>query len=62
MVVFVIVGSSDPVYELEIGAGGGNRNGTAGNELADETRFLHQFTMFSSLDMINSTMWSNHAM
>jgi hypothetical protein len=51
MVVFMIVGKSEPLYELEFGK--------TGAEGSDELAYLHQFILFSSLDMINSAMWVN---
>ncbi len=53
MVVFMIVGNSEPLYELEVGKTVGDIN--------DELAYLHQFILFSSLDMINSVMWTNNA-
>ena len=49
----MVVGKNEPLYELEIGKSQGDIN--------DELAYLHQFIMFSSLDMINSTMWTNNA-
>jgi hypothetical protein len=56
MVVFLVVGKSDPIYELEVGP---TSSRVAGDSTNENMRYLHQFTMFSSLDMINSTMWTN---
>jgi len=53
MVVFMIVGKSEPLYEIEI-----NKSAAEGT---DELAYLHQFILFSSLDMINSSMWTNSA-
>lgn len=53
MVVFMVVGKTEPLYEIEIGKSIG--------EGTDELAYLHQFIMFSSLDMINSLMWTNNA-
>lgn len=53
--MFMIVGKNEPLYELDIGS---TARVTGENE---NIRYLHQFTMFSSLDMINSTMWTNNA-
>ena len=49
----MIVGKSEPLYEIEFGRTPG--------ELVDELAYLHQFILYSSLDMINSTMWTNNA-
>ena len=49
----MIVGNSEPLYELEVGKTVGDIN--------DELAYLHQFILFSSLDMINSVMWTNNA-
>lgn len=53
MVVFVIVGKSEPIYQLEVGKSTG--------DATDELAYLHQFILFSSLDLINTTMWTNSA-
>lgn len=53
MVVFVIVEKADPLYEMEIG-----KSMTEGG---DDISYLHQFILFSSLDMVNSNMWTNSA-
>lgn len=51
MVVFMIVGKSDPIFELEYGKM---------SEGTDEVQYLHQFILYSSLDMINNAaLWSN---
>ncbi len=47
----MIVGKSEPLYEIEFGK--------TASEATDELAHLHQFILFSSLDMINSSMWSN---
>lgn len=49
----MIVGKSEPLYEIEFGRTPG--------ETVDELAYLHQFILYSSLDMINSTMWTNNA-
>jgi hypothetical protein len=53
MVVFIIIGKTDPLYELEIGK--------PLTESGDDLSYLHQFILFSSLDMVNSTMWTNNS-
>ena len=53
MVVFMIVGKTEPQYELEFGKAVG--------DVTDELAYLHQFILYSSLDMINSAMWTNNA-
>ena len=49
MVVFMIVGKSEPLYEADIATG------------IDELAYLHQFILHSSLDMVQSAMWINSA-
>ena len=49
MVVFMIVGKNEPLYEADIGAA------------SDELSYLHQFILHSSLDLINTTMWTNNS-
>jgi hypothetical protein len=50
MVVFMIVGKSEPLYEAELGSTG-----------KDDLTYLHQFILHSSLDMIDNSMWINNA-
>lgn len=47
MVVFMIVGKSEPLYEADIGAA------------SDDLSYLHQFILHSSLDMLSTVVWSN---
>jgi hypothetical protein len=47
MVVFMIVGKSEPLYEADIGA------------VSDDLSYLHQFILHSSLDMLSTVLWSN---
>jgi hypothetical protein len=54
MVVFMIVSKNEPVFEIEL-----SKSGTP--DVIDELAYLHQFVLFSSLDMINSAMWTNNA-
>eukprot|EP01041_Mallomonas_annulata_P007638 gene7638-15631_t len=49
MVVFMIVGRSDPVYEIDLGSN------------KDDLAYLHQFILHSSLDLIENAMWINSA-
>jgi hypothetical protein len=60
MVVFMIVSKSEPIFEMEmtstVGAVG------AVGEINDELAYLHQFILYSSLDLVNSAMWTNNAM
>lgn len=49
MVVFVIMGKTEPVYELDA------------LDEHDELAYLHQFILHASLDMLYSVMWSNNA-
>mmetsp|Transcript_4626 Transcript_4626/g.5065 ORF Transcript_4626/g.5065 Transcript_4626/m.5065 type:complete len:135 (+) Transcript_4626:76-480(+) len=53
MVVFIIIGKTEPIYELEIGK--------ALTESGDDLSYLHQFILYSSLDMVNSSMWTNNS-
>ena len=48
MVVFMIVGKNEPLFEIELGSTG-----------RDDLAYLHQFILHSSLDMIDNTMWVN---
>ena len=50
MVVFMIVGKSEPLYEAELGSSG-----------KDELAYLYQFILHSSLDMVDNAMWANQA-
>lgn len=50
MVVFMIVGKGEPIYEAELGSNG-----------KDELGYLHQFILHSSLDMVDNSMWTNNA-
>ena len=43
----MIIGNNEPIYEAEMGAS------------ADELSYLHQFILHSSLDMLQSAVWSN---
>lgn len=49
--LFVIVGTSEPLYEADLGVAG------AESELA----YLHSFILHSSLDMIQNALWNNSA-
>lgn len=53
MVVFMIVDKNEPIFEVEVAKAAG--------DVADELAYLHQFILYSSLDMINSAMWTNNA-
>jgi hypothetical protein len=48
MVVFVLVGKSDPLYEVELGGSG-----------KEDLAYLSQFILHSSLDMVDGLMWTN---
>lgn len=54
MVVFMIVSKNEPIFEIELAK-------STSADISDELAYLHQFILFSSLDMINSTMWTNSA-
>lgn len=54
MVVFMIVGKNEPIYEIELSK-------STVSDVTDELAYLHQFILFSSLDVINSAMWTNNA-
>lgn len=56
--LFMIIGCSkaaEPLYEAEIG------NSASTSSTESELAYLHQFILHSSLDMIQSAMWSNSA-
>lgn len=53
MVVFMIIGKTEPLFEIEFGKAVG--------DVADELAYLHQFILYSSLDMTNSAMWTNNS-
>ena len=53
MVVFMIVGKNEPLYEIEFAK--------TASDGTDELAYLHQFILYSSLDMINSSMWTNNS-
>jgi len=50
--LFVIVGTSEPLYEADFGGAG---SGDA------ELAYLHQFILHSSLDMVQNAMWNNNS-
>jgi len=50
MVVFMIVGRSDPMFEIDLGS-----------STKDDLAYLHQFILHSSLDLIENAMWINNA-
>jgi hypothetical protein len=50
MVVFVIVGKNEPIYQAELAS-----------NTSEELAYLHQFILHASLDVIQSTMWMNNA-
>ena len=52
VVIFAIIGKSEPLYEAEIVPAG------VGEE---ELAYLHQFILHASLDMVQSAMWSNNS-
>lgn len=53
MTVFMIIDKNQPLYEIELGKSTG--------DVSDELAYFHQFILYSSLDMINSAMWTNNA-
>eukprot|EP01036_Dinobryon_divergens_P025760 gene25760-34341_t len=55
MVVFMIVGKADPLYEMEIAP-------QISNSSTEEAAYLNQFILYSSLDMVYSSMWTNQNM
>jgi len=56
--VFTIVGKSEPLFEAElIPPSSGSQPAATSDELA----YLHQFVLHASLDMVQSSMWSNNA-
>jgi hypothetical protein len=54
----MIVSKSEPIFEMEISRATMGAMGDINDELA----YLHQFILYSSLDLINSAMWTNNAM
>lgn len=54
MVVFMIIGKTEPLYELSLVSPGGN-------DALSELAYLHQFILHSSLDLVHSHMWSNNS-
>ena len=60
MIVFMIIGKSEPIFELELGM---TRDNTPNREqkYQEDINYLQQFILYSSMDMVNSTMWSNSA-
>ena len=62
--VFAIVGKSEPLYELELSPPSvkGTSSGHGGAVVSqEELAYLHQFVLHSSLDMVQSSMWSNQS-
>jgi len=55
MVLFTILGQSEPLYEAEIG------EAAPGLSAQGELAYLRQFVLHSSLDMIQNAMWNNNA-
>lgn len=50
----MIVGKTEPLYELEYGR--------SQVETSEDVAYLHQFILYSSLDMINNAaLWANSA-
>lgn len=49
----MIISKNEPIFEVELSK-------STSSEVADELAYLHQFILFSSLDMINSAMWTNN--
>lgn len=64
MVVFMIVGKSNPLYELTLtppaSAVATNNNSSNADQLS-ELAYLHQFILHSSLDMVQTSMWLNNS-
>lgn len=62
--VYAIIGkSSEPLYELELSptssSGSGGHGTVSASASQEELAYLHQFVLHSSLDMVQSSMWSN---
>eukprot|EP01035_Chromulina_nebulosa_P022340 gene22340-28930_t len=55
MAVFMIIGKNEPLYEMTL-----TSSQTPGDMLT-ELAYLHQFILHSSLDMVQSVMWSNNS-
>ena len=77
MVVFMIVGKSDPLFELEVVPANNSHSARLFlyfdtfelfyhlfifESSAEDGGYLNQFILYSSIDMINSIMWSNSNM
>ena len=56
--VFTIVGKSEPLFEAELIPPSSSAQSAA---TTDELAYLHQFVLHASLDMVQSSMWSNNA-
>ena len=56
MVVFMIIGKSEPCYEIELSA-----TSPAANDSMSEFSYLSQFILHSSLDLVHSVMWTNNS-
>lgn len=54
MVVLMIINKNEPIFEIELAK-------STSADISDELAYLHQFILYSSLDMINSAMWTNNA-
>ncbi len=63
MVVFMIISKTEPIYELEFGnqPNSSSASVTSGGGMSDDLAYLHQFILYSSLDMAGSAMWTNSA-
>ncbi len=49
----MIVGKSEPLFEIKLSK--------SNVDSSEELQYLHQFIMFSSLDLIFSNMWANNS-
>ena len=56
--VFTIVGKSEPLFEAELIP---PSSGSQPAATTDELAYLHQFVLHASLDMVQSSMWSNNS-
>ena len=55
MAVFMIIGKNEPLYEATMTSPAGTPDSLS------ELAYLHQFILHSSLDMVQSIMWSNNS-
>jgi trafficking protein particle complex subunit 2 len=61
MLIFIIVGGGDPIYEIDLGnpAGKSGSDSSSLSLVSAERGYLHQFVAHSSIDVIETSMWTN---